>query len=236
MVDKPDHAMSALFGKTFPFGFPQAFLKRVHQTLTHLPMSPPPDPTTKRELFGGAITCEFPTRLVDVSDFRPVPDNQEVWTDADRDESVIVELLDRVEVGPSDDVGAAKWFFDDLAEVNDASVSSGLSTIEEVRILTKTEVPNLNGSFEHASLAVGTSSIAKGRVGTDKRNQVRVAIVNVRLSQVGTDLLITINRATTIAEGSSADAPEAGDKEISAANALTQITNSLKIENWSLFG
>ena len=49
-------------------------------------MAEPPEPTGLRELFGGAITVDLPTRLVDVSDFRPVPDNQEVWTDADRDE------------------------------------------------------------------------------------------------------------------------------------------------------
>ena len=58
-------------------------------------MAQPPEPTGRRELFGGAITVDLPTRMVDVSDFRPVPDNQEVWTDADRDESIILELLER---------------------------------------------------------------------------------------------------------------------------------------------
>ena len=49
-------------------------------------------------------------RYVDVSDFKPVPDNQEVWTDADRDESVILEILERVEAAND-----ASWFFNDLA-------------------------------------------------------------------------------------------------------------------------
>ena len=31
-----------------------------------------------RDLFGGALVMGMPTRFVDVSDFRPVPDNQEV--------------------------------------------------------------------------------------------------------------------------------------------------------------
>ena len=82
------------------------------------------EPFVERELFGGAILASFPARYVDVSDFRPVPDNQEVWTDANRDESVIVEILERVEAGPSDAKGAAAWFFRDLADVNDASVAS----------------------------------------------------------------------------------------------------------------
>ena len=42
------------------------------------------EPTVVRELFGGAVTASLPVRYVDVSDFRPVPDNQEVWTDANR--------------------------------------------------------------------------------------------------------------------------------------------------------
>jgi hypothetical protein len=54
------------------------------------------DPSKKTPLFGGAISAQLPARYVDVSDFRPVPDNQEVWTDADKDESVIVEIV-RVE-------------------------------------------------------------------------------------------------------------------------------------------
>jgi len=31
-----------------------------------------------RQLFGGAVAVALPDRLIDVSDFRPVPDNQEV--------------------------------------------------------------------------------------------------------------------------------------------------------------
>lgn len=37
------------------------------------------DTLVPRQLFGGAIEVSLPERLVDVSDFRPVPDNQEVW-------------------------------------------------------------------------------------------------------------------------------------------------------------
>jgi hypothetical protein len=33
------------------------------------------------ELYGGAITTQFPERFVDVSDFRPIPDHQEVRGD-----------------------------------------------------------------------------------------------------------------------------------------------------------
>ena len=204
-------------------------------------MSEPPEPTGLRELFGGAITVDLPTRMVDVSDFRPVPDNQEVWTDADRDESVIVELLERVDVGPSDAEGAAAWFFRDLAAVNDASVESGLSRIvRTTRMTTKDALPSLNGPFEHASMCVGTQRIAKGRDGDDKRNDVDVVVVCVRLTQVNTDVLITLNRTReTVAPGSSADAPRAEEKrneELSAAATATRVAASLRIRDWNLFG
>ena len=46
-----------------------------------------------RQLFGGAVIMGIPARLVDVSDFRPVPDNQEVLADGSTDQSVIVEIM-----------------------------------------------------------------------------------------------------------------------------------------------
>ena len=36
------------------------------------------DPISPRQLFGGAVEVSMPERMVDISDFRSVPDNQEV--------------------------------------------------------------------------------------------------------------------------------------------------------------
>ena len=36
------------------------------------------DECLQHQLFGGAIDIAFPARLIDVSDYREVPDNQEV--------------------------------------------------------------------------------------------------------------------------------------------------------------
>lgn len=46
-----------------------------------------------KALFGGAISIMLPTRLADVSDFRPVPDNQEVLADGATDQSIVVEIM-----------------------------------------------------------------------------------------------------------------------------------------------
>ncbi len=53
------------------------------------------------QLFGGAMEMAFPQRLIDVSDFRPVPDHQEVFADGGEDQSLIVEILVSSEVGTS---------------------------------------------------------------------------------------------------------------------------------------
>lgn len=46
-----------------------------------------------RQLFGGAMSMAIPPRLADISDFRPVPDNQEIAADASTDQSVIIEIM-----------------------------------------------------------------------------------------------------------------------------------------------
>ena len=35
-------------------------------------------PLIRRDLFGGAMEIQMPGRLMDISEFRPVPDHQEV--------------------------------------------------------------------------------------------------------------------------------------------------------------
>lgn len=47
-----------------------------------------------RELFGGGIRINVPDNFVDVSDFRQVPDHQEVFVSNDSDATLIVELLE----------------------------------------------------------------------------------------------------------------------------------------------
>lgn len=192
------------------------------------------EPFVERELFGGAILASFPARYVDVSDFRPVPDNQEVWTDANRDESVIVEILERVEAGPSDAEGAAAWFFRDLADVNDASVASGASVIHQTRALTPADLPRLGAPVAPgSSICVGESSMTKAR-DRGEPNRVRVIVACVRLPEQDTDLLVTVNQTTVVAPGSSAVAPDAG-----RGDALVTVERTLatvRVADWGLFG
>ena len=184
------------------------------------------DPSKKTPLFGGAISAQLPARYVDISDFRPLPDNQEVWTDADKDESVIVEIVERVDDGPSDDVGAAGWFWKDLAEVS--GCDAGDVNLSDVRRLDNEQLPAMTEQFAKASIAVGTMKMAKGRgCGDDQKKEVEVAMANVRLPQVGTDVLVTLNRPK-------------GDGAIGFGGAgvsiLLKILETFSIDDWSLFG
>ena len=38
------------------------------------------EPNVRRDLYGGAVQLTIPHRFVDISDFRPIPDHQEVRT------------------------------------------------------------------------------------------------------------------------------------------------------------
>lgn len=51
----------------------------------------------ERGLFGGGITVKVPKDFKDVSQFRQVPDNQEVFVSSTSDETLIVELLETPE-------------------------------------------------------------------------------------------------------------------------------------------
>jgi hypothetical protein len=49
-----------------------------------------------RPLFGGSINIQLPERFIDISDFRPIPDNQEVFADANIDQSLIIDIMVRI--------------------------------------------------------------------------------------------------------------------------------------------
>lgn len=72
--------------------------------------------SSSRELFGGSINVDLPTCFVDVSQFRQVADNTEVFTDADTGACLIVEILSHQMNVPNADVAA--HIFKDIAQAN----------------------------------------------------------------------------------------------------------------------
>ena len=93
-----------------------------------------------RKLFGGAIEAQIPSRFIDVSDFRPVPDHQEVFSDEAADQSIIIEI---VELSQTAEECPGRFYLKDLAAVNGAIEWAETSECEELGV--SDSVPRLGG-------------------------------------------------------------------------------------------
>lgn len=207
--------------------------------ITEMPdFAVPVEPCVERPLFGGAIACTFPQRFQDLSNIREVPDHQEVFADPNRDESLIVELLDlKHDVA---DNQSASWFLQDLANEQD---SAGDLVVESVSVVAPSDVPFLDPATV-VTAVVGQMAVSKGRQGREACNIVRVYLANIRLKGVGTDVLITAyeplmisalsESAATVGPGAPVPAAATGCMPVVEAFKLCLAT--FKIHNWRLFG
>lgn len=189
--------------------------------------------TQLHKLFGGAIELEFPQRLVDVSDFRPVPDNQEVFADSAQDQSLIVEILEYQ--GHVEDAAVTQHMFKDLAEQNDAIDS----TFDGALPSEDWSPPDI----KHATtvlLSSGRQIVKKGRQQDPAAaNDVQVLLAAIRLPQYKTDLVVSLNSPITIAQHSVAAADAgAGSKRLhdAAPDKFRTMLSTLHIRDYALFG
>lgn len=174
-----------------------------------------------------------PSRFEDVSCVREIPDNQEVLVDAEVDQSFIVEILEHVQ-SVADDRSAA-FFFSDLAEAS----ASSLCEIESKGTFQMPSIPGI-----YASFAYGRMKVAKHRDAQDFANLLRVLLVNVRLPQKETDMLITCNIPQIVNPQSSTNAGKqcpitsvVDEKDLPPLVAMFEdAVRSMKIRDWNLFG
>ncbi|XP_047946205.1 ran guanine nucleotide release factor-like [Salvia hispanica] len=198
----------------------------------------PTDLCTQRPLFGGAVSSTFPLRFQDVSNMRQVPDHQEGFVDPSRDESLIFELLDlKTDVA---DHGSATWFLQDLANEQDAEGA----TVLEQSCVFEADALRFRDSPAVITTAVGQMAISKGRQGRDAQNLVKVYLANLRLKDVGTDVLITayepvmINPLSESAAtvGAGLAVPAAQSRCMPMEEVFRGAISSFKVNDWSLFG
>jgi hypothetical protein len=156
---------------------------------------------------------------------RQVPDNQECWQDLEGGRLLVVEILERQQVANEQ---APAYFFQDLAESNESSVSHFAPQ-------TGTMMPVVAGLPPEAVSCFGTGfqTVALGRefdVGGQPRQQevrtIRIELCVIRLPSQRTDLLITLS---TPSEGNPQAAPA------HATETFQQIISSFQIRDWSLF-
>ena len=115
-------------------------------------------------LFGGALQCLIPVGFVDISQFRQVPDNQEVFADANKDQSICIEIVERINL---EDNKIGHFYFHALAKDSDADEVCML----DEKLLNKQEVPLIQ---ETVVFCQGAMKISKGRQGMDAANTVQV--------------------------------------------------------------
>jgi Ran-interacting Mog1 protein len=143
------------------------------------------------------------------SDFRQVPDNQEVFVDVDTDQSVIVEILESQDptAGPTD---VLAYYFHDLAEANGCGPADAVLSCPAQPLDLASSSPGIVASTASfpaplsvsAAVCRGTQCIKKFK--EDEGNTVGVFMAVFRLgAPISTDILVTLNVPLVIAAGSS---------------------------------
>ncbi|KAG8900322.1 hypothetical protein FRB99_006110 [Tulasnella sp. 403] len=143
-------------------------------------------PVKEYELFGGAIRCTLPADLIDASDFRQVPDTQEVLLSKDSNISFIIEILQRVD--PGDAVEAAKFHFDALAHDNSATSC----TVDEVFAPQAVSGPSPPFQPMRASI-IGTQTVPKFNKGAQHADRVKILLTVWRVDTKNMDVVLSVN-------------------------------------------
>ncbi|KAI8376984.1 hypothetical protein BD560DRAFT_391333 [Blakeslea trispora] len=183
-------------------------------------------------LFGGAIVSPVPDSFVDASQFRQIPDNQEVFVDMNTQQSLIFELLEQVEAKGTD---IAKFHFQQLADDNEASDAA----VSFAAQLDPKEVcPLLPPSTTEIYILQGTQKVSKFNE-KQADNTVEIIMTIVRLVQVETDFVLSVNAPIQLASTSSEQEYAEGTSPISIEMVKQEVLTALKglqVKDWSLFG
>ncbi|KAI8099784.1 uncharacterized protein BX664DRAFT_322111 [Halteromyces radiatus] len=185
----------------------------------------------KQPLFGGSIYTIIKSSYIDASNLRQVPDNQEVFLDMRTNQSLIIELLEKVEHLNEE---AAKFHFEQIAEHNNAT-SYSIKGVEHVSIDVAAPKLPLDTTVYFVR---GIQNVAK--FNEDAVNHVELVMAVVRLEKVQTDLIISLNAPIQLAPNSS-EMHDINQIEPIAPVALIieevkQIVQALEIHDWGLFG
>ncbi|RPD79852.1 Mog1p/PsbP-like protein [Lentinus tigrinus ALCF2SS1-7] len=172
-----------------------------------------------KELFGGSITTTLPTTLIDASNFRQVPDTQEVFISRDSGVSIIVEVLQSVDATELRE--AASLHFDALAHDNDAKTKQVNET---------TDVPNgSDGTTPDPVVLYGTQTVQK--FNSQSADEVRILLALYRVLDRNIDLVMTMNVPMASADGGAVS-----EEDWNEAKAAFEIAaKSLRILDYGLF-
>ncbi|PWY99144.1 Mog1p/PsbP-like protein [Testicularia cyperi] len=182
--------------------------------------------TRTQLLFGGAITAELPTGFIDASDFRQVPDNQEVLVRDDSDVSLIVEVLQlATDEGAGESLdNAVRFHFGSLAHDNSAS-SSQIETVE----LPASAYETVATATPAPAILTGTQVVKKFGKQSEPEETVRIYLALWRLTDKNIDLVMSLNQPIRTQNGTS------DTMVMDPASTFLTAARSLQIQDWSLF-
>lgn len=185
------------------------------------------------------MSIRVPSEFTDVSQVRPVPDNQEVFSHAETDRSVIVELVQQESGVSSSDALPARFHFGALCRDSGAIQARILESIElttDVLSTLRAEDTNL-----HASVVYGAIMVSKYKDNEEYANQVIVSLACIRLPRVTTDVLVVYNdpimlhpMSSSARLGSTVADPE-NTNVADRASLLNAVVGTLEVHDWSLF-
>jgi hypothetical protein len=191
-----------------------------------------PRMATRRDLFGGALTADIPEDFLDVSDVIPIDDHQEVFSRASSDESIVIEVLDRVR--DVDDASIGRCMFTDMCELNEA-IESSLGYEGE-------------DALERRLAGVSTSRIVFGTMRASKHRSAYVNDVDVwgcvmRIPRVESEIVIWHARPTRVGDPNASvdvrapsDIDRVREGDHTCSPILLRVIESFRICDWSLFG
>ncbi|KAL1927665.1 hypothetical protein VTP01DRAFT_3486 [Rhizomucor pusillus] len=182
-------------------------------------------------LFGGAIQCVIGDTFLDASEIRQIPDNQEVFVDIRTQQSIIFELLEPVE---ATDESIARLHFQQLASDNEAT-EAHIASIE--RVEPQTVTPRLPPQTTVVHILKGWQKVAKFNEAS-AQNMVEIMLIVVRLVNVSTDFVISVNAPVIVDPASSERAASGGQVATieQIGSEIVEMLNHLEVNDWSLFG
>ncbi len=106
-----------------------------------------------------------------------MPDNQEVFANADTDQCIIIELLQYEDT--IKDTDSAQYFFNEIANSN--GCAPGDVSMLHTEVVPKNAAADPKVNEQHStSIVVGDQRVAKFKEGEAAKNIVRVYIGNIR--------------------------------------------------------
>ncbi|MCJ1435409.1 multicopy suppressor of ts gsp1 [Xylographa pallens] len=181
------------------------------------------------DLYDGSIQMAVPTSFIDGSELRPIPNNQEVYLDANGTTSIIVELLDRVN-GFATDEESMKYHIEDLAGGSGDTIRLYQTQRVTMHKLHATIPAYTMIATAHPVAATASSPACGAFTG--------IYMIMVRLVDQECDILVTVNvphdehlaREVKMEEG------RLGQKMEDGATIRDAVVASFWVKNWGLFG